>query len=262
MNFREKWRNCVTRNSSLVCVGLDTDPGRIPGFLREEKDPVVTFNREIIDATCGSVSAYKLNAAFYEANGIKGMKALEQTRAYIPDHIPVILDGKRGDIGNTSKKYAQMVFEEFGFDATTVNPYLGGDSVGPFLEYKEKYMFVLCLTSNPGALDFQSHGTPSLYLRVAEFAREWDKKDNCGLVIGATRPEQIKEIREIHPKAILLIPGIGAQGGNVAKVLEYGGDDLVINSSRAIIYASQDKDFGERAGKAAITLRDEINRHR
>jgi orotidine-5'-phosphate decarboxylase len=230
--------------------------------LREEKNPAVTFNREIIDATSGVVSAYKLNAAFYEANGIEGMKALEQTRAYIPDHIPVILDGKRGDIGNTSRKYAQMVFEEFGFDATTVNPYLGGDSVGPFLEYEEKYIFVLCLTSNPGSLDFQSHGTPSLYLRVAEFAREWDKRDNCGLVIGATRPEQIKEIREVHPKAILLIPGIGAQGGNVAKVLEYGGDDLVINSSRAIIYASQDKDFGEKAGKAATALRDEINRYR
>jgi orotidine-5'-phosphate decarboxylase len=262
MKFREKWRKCVEKNSSLVCVGLDTDPKRMPEFLREKKNSTVAFNREIIDATSGMVGAYKLNAAFYEAEGIEGMKALKQTRAYIPEHIPVILDGKRGDIGNTSKKYAQMIFEEFGFDATTVNPYLGGDSVGPFLEYEDKYMFVLCLTSNPGALDFQSHGDPSLYLRVAEFARKWNEKDNCGLVVGATRPEQIKEIREIHQEAILLVPGVGAQGGNVGKVLEYGGDNLVINSSRAIIYASQDRDFAQRAHEAATALRDEINQHR
>lgn len=261
MKFYDKWRQCVERNQSRLCVGLDTDIKLIPEFLLTDADPIFSFNRRIIDATCDYVCAYKLNSAFYEAHGLKGIGALKQTRAYIPEHIPVILDAKRGDIGNTSKMYARMAFDEFGFDAITVSPYLGGDSIKPFLEYDDKYIFVLCLTSNPGAVDFQLYGEPPLYVRVAEFVSQWNTKgrgstSNCGLVVGATRPEQLKEIREIVPDAILLVPGVGAQGGRVEDVIKYGGDRLIINASRSIIYAISG------AREEAMKLRDEINKWR
>ncbi|MBI4722965.1 MAG: orotidine-5'-phosphate decarboxylase [Candidatus Stahlbacteria bacterium] len=262
MNFYTKWRNCVERNHSLVCVGLDTDIKLISKSLLSEPNPIFAFNRELIEATKDYASAFKLNAAFYEAEGLKGIEDLKQTREYIPAHIPVILDAKRGDIGNTSKLYARMAFEEFGFDALTVSPYLGSDSVAPFLEYGDKYIFILCLTSNPGAIDLQMYGEPPLYLRVAQFVNKWNKKGNCGLVVGATKPEQLAEIRKIVPKPIFLIPGIGAQGGKIEEVIKYGGDNLIINASRSIIYASSGIDFAQKAQSATIALRDEINRAR
>ncbi len=280
MKFYEKYREAVNRNNSLVCVGLDTNPKLIPDFLNQEPDPIFAFNQRIIDATCDLVSAYKLNSAFYEAHGSKGFEILKKTRDYIPAHIPAILDGKRGDIGNSSKMYAKMAFDEFGFDAITVNPYLGGDSIEPFLEYKDKGIFVLCLTSNSGALDFQMHGKPPLYLRVAELVNKWNTNKNCGLVIGATKAELLKKVREFAPELILLIPGVGAQGGNIEEVVKYGVGTihveakrkscsaevglplLIINSSRAIIYASHESDFAQKARESTITLRDNINKWR
>lgn len=262
MKFYDKWRQCKETNNSLVCVGLDTEIDLIPEFLLGEANPIFAFNRSVIDATCDFVSAYKLNSAFYEAYGINGIYALKQTRDYISSNIPVILDAKRGDIGNTSKMYARMAFKEFGFDAITVNPYLGGDSIKPFLEYEDKYTFVLCLTSNPGASDFQLQGEPPLYLRVAEFVNKWNTKGNCGLVVGATRPEELREIRQKVPDVILLVPGVGAQGGRVKDVIKYGNGELIINASRSIIYASREADFAQKAREETIKLRDEINKWR
>ncbi|MCK4307619.1 orotidine-5'-phosphate decarboxylase [candidate division WOR-3 bacterium] len=260
MKFYEKYRKVVECNNSLVCVGLDTDPKLIPDFLNQEPDPIFAFNQQIIDATCDLVNAYKLNSAFYEAGGSRGFETLKKTRNYIPSPIPVILDGKRNDIGNSSKMYARMAFEQFGFDGITVNPYLGGDSIKPFLDYKDKGIFVLCLTSNPGALDFQMHGDPPLYIRVAESVNNWNTNRNCGLVVGATKSELLKKVREVAPDLILLIPGVGAQGGKAEDVVKYGGENLIINSSRAIIYASGDSDFAQKAREATIILRDNINR--
>ena len=271
MKFYEKYREAVERNNSLVCIGLDTDPKLIPNFLNQEPDPIFAFNQRIIDTTCDLVSAYKLNSAFYEAEGARGFEILKKTRDYIPSHIPVILDGKRNDIGNSSKMYAKMAFEQFGFDGITVNPYLGGDSIEPFLEYEDKGIFVLCLTSNPGALDFQMHGEPPLYLRVAESVDKWNTKGNCGLVVGATKSELLKKVRGVAPELILLVPGVGAQGGKVEEVVKYGGsprpspwrgENLIINSSRAIIYASGGPDFAQKAREATTTLRDKINQWR
>ncbi len=262
MKFYEKYKEAVNHNNSLVCVGLDTDPKLIPSFLNQESGPIFSFNQQIIDATSDMVSAYKLNSAFYEIRGAQGFETLKKTVDYIPSHIPVILDGKRNDIGNSSKMYARAAFEQFGFDAITVNPYLGGDSIEPFLEYEDKGIIVLCLTSNPGALDFQMHGEPPLYLQVAKLMNKWNKNGNCGLVVGATKPESLKQIREVAPELILLVPGVGAQGGKIEKVIKYGGENLIINSSRAIIYASNSSDFAQKAREATIALRNEINQWR
>jgi orotidine-5'-phosphate decarboxylase len=267
MNFVEKLAAAARKNNSLVCVGLDPDPRLMP-----EKVSVGEFNKAIIEATADVVCAYKPNFAFYEAMGEEGMKALRRTLRYIPAGIPVIADAKRADIGNTSKAYASALFDILGFDAATVNPYLGFDAIEPFIEYREKGIIILCRTSNSGAKDFQSlrcetpSGQRPLFEIVAKKAEEWNIYGNVGLVVGATYPEELKTVREQHPEMPFLIPGVGAQGGDVELTVRYGvdaqGEKAIINSSRQILYASKGKDYAEAAGKAALTLRDEINKYR
>jgi orotidine-5'-phosphate decarboxylase len=266
VNFVEKLTNATRRNNSLLCVGLDTDPKRIP-----DKVSVFEFNRAIIDNTYDIVCAYKLNLAFYEAMDAEGMDALKRTIKYIPDNIPVIGDAKRSDIGNTAIAYAKAIFSNLGFDATTVNPYLGFDSIEPFILYPDKGIFILCPTSNAGSVDFQSllcqadSGTRPLFEMVALKASQWNTYGNIGLVIGATYPEEMKLIRNSHPDMPFLIPGIGAQGGELASTVHYGvdskGEKAIINSSRQIIFASQEPDFAQAARRVAAELRDQINYH-
>jgi orotidine-5'-phosphate decarboxylase len=267
MDFIEKLTNATRKNKSLLCVGLDPDPARMP-----QKTGIFKFNKAIVEATADLVCAYKLNLAFYEAQGDEGLDALRKTIKCIPDDIPVIGDAKRGDIGNTAKAYAKAIFDILNFDATTVNPYLGFDSVEPFLKYQDKGVFILCRTSNAGAKDFQSlrceteTGPRQLFELVALKAREWNKQGNIGLVVGATYPEELKTIRQSHPDMPILIPGIGAQGGDLELAVRYGvnrqGEGAIINSSRQIIYASKEKDFAQAARRAASELRDQINQYR
>ena len=264
MSFIEKLAKAARQNNSLLCVGLDPDPGLMP-----DRVSTFEFNKAIIDATCDLVCAYKPNFAFYEALGNEGIDALRQTVSYIPEDIPVIGDAKRGDIGNTAKAYARAIFSDLGCDATTVNPYLGFDSIEPFIQYRDRGVFILCRTSNAGAVDFQSlhceveSGYRQLFEIVAEKASQWNTYGNLGLVVGATYPEELLLIRQSNPDMPLLIPGIGAQGGDLSKVVSYGvdkqGQKAIINSSRQIIYASREKDFAEAARQAAIELRDQIN---
>lgn len=260
MKFVDKLLSAGRRNKSLLCIGLDPDMALMP------KVALFDFNKAIIDATADLVCAYKPNMAFYEALGIDGLKVLRKTVEYVPDFIPVIGDGKRGDIGNTAKAYATALFETFGFDAATVNPYLGHDSVQPFLEYEDKGIFILCRTSNPGAEDFQSlldaRGMP-LYVAVARKAREWDTRSNVGLVVGATYPKELKAVRQLCPEMPLLIPGIGIQGGDLLAAVESGidtrGEKAIVAISRQILYASKEKDFAQAARQSAQGLRDDIN---
>ena len=265
MNFLEKLINAAHKNKSLLCVGLDPDPELMP-----KKIGVFEFNKAIIEATSDLICAYKLNLAFYEALDEEGLSALKRTVKYIPSDIPVIGDAKRGDIGNTAKAYARAIFTNLNCDATTVNPYLGFDSVEPFIEYKDRGVFILCRTSNAGALDFQSLrceepglGQRSLFELVALKASQWNTYGNIGLVVGATYPEELRLIRQSHPDMPLLIPGIGAQGGDLALAVRYGvdaqGEKAIINSSRQVIYASPGKDFAEAARRVASELRDQIN---
>jgi len=267
MNFVDKLVGAARSNNSMVCVGLDPDPDLMPQI------GVYEFNQAIIDATSDLVCAYKPNLAFYEALGIEGMDALLKTVEHVPQGIPVIADAKRGDIGNTAKAYAKALFQTFGFDAATVNPYLGHDSLEPFLAYTDRGILILCRTSNPGAADFQelscleSTSSPSpLYELVARKAKAWNAQGNVGLVVGATYPEEVKRIREICPEMPLLIPGIGTQGGDLASAVRYGvdanGEKAIISSSRAILYASGGGDFAEAARRAVLKLRGEINRLR
>jgi len=268
VNFVEKLTNAAKKNRSLLCVGLDPDPEQMPANIG-----VFEFNKAIIDATADLVCAYKPNIAFYEALDNEGLDALKQTVKYIPNHIPVIGDAKRGDIGNTAKAYAKSIFDNFNFDATTVNPYLGFDSVEPFIQYTNKGVFILCRTSNTGAADFQSlrceteeHSNRPLFELVALKASQWNTHGNIGLVVGATYLEELKLIRQSHPDMPLLIPGIGAQRGDLASAVRYGvnakGEGAIINSSRGIIYASRGKDFAQAARQAASSLRDQINYYR
>lgn len=269
MNFFETLEKLQKKNQSLVCVGLDIDLEKVPKEILKENDPVFSFNKAIVDATKDVVCTYKPNIAFYEALGIDGLRSLKKTVDYIHSlNIPVIVDAKRNDIGNTSTAYAKGVFDFFGFDALTVNPYMGEDSVKPFLEYKEKGIFILARTSNPGGADFQNldcEGKP-LYQQVVKKVSIWNENKNAGLVVGATVPEELKVIREIVPDMTFLIPGIGAQGGEVESTIKNGirkdGLGAIINSSRGIIYASDGPDFAEAAGKAAKELKDEINKYR
>jgi len=266
MNFIEKITNAVQKNKSLLCIGLDPALELMPN-----KIGVFEFNRAIIEATSDLVCTYKLNLAFYEALGDDGLSALRRTINYIPDDIPVIGDAKRGDIGNTAKAYARAVFDNLNFDATTVNPYLGFDSIEPFIQYRDKGIFILCRTSNAGAVDFQSLrcetelGYRRLFELVALKASEWNIYGNIGLVIGATYPDELRQIRQSHPDMPLLIPGIGAQGGDLALAVRYGvdaqGKKAILNSSRQIIYASRGKDFAQAARRVATELRDQINHH-
>lgn len=268
MNFTEKVINLCRQKNSLLCVGLDTDLSKIPQFLLNSADPIFEFNKAIIDATQDYVAAYKPNLAFYEANGVAGIRALEKTIKYIPEGILTIADAKRGDIGNTSRLYAKAYFEHFGFDALTVNPYLGHDSVKPFLESEEKGVFILALTSNPGSQDFQyfSDDRQVLYQRVVKTVVSWNEKGNCGLVVGATHPTELKQVRKIAPDLPFLIPGIGAQGGDLALSLKYGtdqnGDLALFNSSRGIIYKSNQPDYARAAKNEAQNLSALINKIR
>jgi len=270
MNFNDKLMHISEKNNSLLCVGLDIDTEKMPKFLFDSStNPFLDFNTQIIDATKNVVCAYKLNMAFYEVFGKKGFDLLEKTIEHIPKEIVIILDGKRNDIGNTAQKYAQTLFDVLHADAVTVNPYLGKDTVQPFLEYKNKCSFILCRTSNPSAVDFQNltvSKTP-LYQMVAKKIKEWNTYGNCGAVVGATYPEELKIIRNILGDDIpLLIPGVGKQGGSIEKAVEYGtnstGNLAVINSSRDIIFAGNNEDFAERSCKAAESLRNEINTYR
>lgn len=268
MDFVEKLLTASRGNKSLLCIGLDPDPGRMP------ISDVFQFNREIIDATADLVCAYKPNLAFYEALGIEGLRALEKTVAHVPHGIPVIGDAKRGDIASSAEAYARALFETFGFDAATVNPYLGYDSLAPFMGYGDKGVFILCKTSNVGAADFQDSlcsesvtttGSRPLFELVALKAKEWNTRGNVGLVVGATYPQVLARIRQICPDMPLLIPGIGAQGGDLEAAVRWGvdenGEKAIISCSRQVIYASQEKDFALAARREAIRLRDQINQH-
>ena len=267
MTFIEKLRAAWRNNRSLVCVGLDPDRSKLPQALRGEAHPIFAFNRAIIDATCDAVCAYKPQAAFYA--GQDADDELLMTLVYLQQRcpeIPVILDVKRGDIGSTASMYAREAFDRYGADAVTVNPYMGTDTLKPFLDRADKGVFILCRTSNPSGAELQSLdcGGQPLYERVAMLARDrWNANGNAGLVVGATCPEELARVRAICPEMPFLVPGVGAQGGDVAAVLRVGqaasGDGLVINSSRGIIYAASDDAFAAAAGRAARALRDQIN---
>jgi orotidine-5'-phosphate decarboxylase len=249
----------IVDKGSFLCVGLDTDVSRIPAHLASEPDPIFAFNKAIIDATHRHCVAYKPNIAFYEAMGPKGWESLERTMDYIPEGIFTIADAKRGDIGNTSAKYAQCFFEYFDFDAVTVAPYMGIDSVGPFLEWDDKWVILLGLTSNAGSRDFQMLQSDQRYLyeHVLTKAQEWGSTDQLMFVVGATHPERFADIRQIVPDHFLLVPGVGAQGGDLDAVIKHGANahcGLLINSSRGIIYAGDEADFASAAGNAAESI--------
>jgi orotidine-5'-phosphate decarboxylase len=266
MRFFDKLEQAARKNGSLLCVGLDPDPALMP------VDDIAAFNRAIIEATRDYVCAYKPNLAFYEAFGERGYAALRATLAAIPRDIPVIGDAKRGDIGNTAKAYARALFDGLGFDAVTVNPYLGGDAVEPFLEREDKAAFILCRTSNPGARDLQDLAVSDgnrrrpLFEVVAEMAARWNTRENVGLVVGATYPDELRRVRQLCPDMTFLVPGIGAQGGDLAAVMANGldakGGGLIINASRQVLYASKNADYAQAAGEAARRLRDGIEAER
>jgi orotidine-5'-phosphate decarboxylase len=268
--FIARVAQAAQRNHSLLCVGLDPEPDRFPQSLRLARRGIIEFNRHIIDATAGLVCCYKPQFAHYAAVGAEDQ--LAETIKYIHDHhpgIPVILDAKRGDIGSTAEKYALEAFERYGADAVTVNPYLGRDSVEPFLKWKDRGVILLCRTSNPGARDFQDLevGGEKLYRVVARrIAQEWNAAGNCLLVVGATYPKELAEIRALVGDMPFLVPGIGAQGGDLQAVMRAGraatGDGVIINSSRGILYAGGGEEFAAAAQAAARTLRDEINKCR
>ncbi len=264
MTITDKIKHIIKTQNSLVCVGLDIFPEKIPSHIMKKNDPIFSFIREIIDATKDIAAAYKPNLAFYEALGTEGWDILQRTINYIPEGILTIGDAKRGDIGTTAEKYATALFN-LGFDMVTVNPYLGFDSIKPFIEDEEKGVFILCLTSNPSSKDFQYLKIEGeyLYQKVAKKVKEWNRKGNCGLVVGATHPEELKSIRDLAPELVFLIPGIGAQGGNLESAVIDGTDDnytmAVINSSRGILYASPDTDFARAAREKAKKLQTDIN---
>lgn len=256
----------IKKKQSFLCIGLDVDLNKIPQHLLKEEDPIFAFNKAIIDATHHLCVAYKPNTAFYEAYGIKGWKALEKTINYLNENHPeifTIADAKRGDIGNTSTMYAKAFFEDLAFDSVTVAPYMGKDSVEPFLAFQDKHTIMLALTSNKGAFDFQTQNIDGLelYKRVLEISKTWDNAQNLMYVVGATKAEYLAEIRQIIPGNFLLVPGVGAQGGNLQDVCKYGMNDqvgLLINSSRGIIYASQREDFAEAAASKAEELQNQM----
>lgn len=265
MNHSELLQNIRVKNSFL-CIGLDSDITRIPGFLHDLEDPVFEFNKAIIESTHPFAIAYKLNTAFYEANGIKGWKSMESTLDFIKTYYPdilVIADAKRGDIGNTSKMYGKAFFKNMAFDAITVAPYMGEDSVIPFLSYEDKWVILLALTSNRGADDFQYHsemGT-KLFEKVLYVSQRWGTINNMMYVVGATRAEMLMDIRKIVPEHFLLIPGIGAQGGSLSEVVKYGMNKkcgLIVNSSRAIIFADSSENFDKVAAIKAEEIQKEM----
>ena len=253
----------IKEKKSFLCVGLDTDLSRIPVHLLGLEDPVFEFNKQIIDATKDLCVAYKPNIAFYESLGVSGLISLQKTLDYIPENIFTIADAKRGDVGNTSKMYAKAFFENMNFHSITVSPYMGKDSVTPFLSYKNKWVILLALTSNEGGKDFQFLKTnnKSLYKYVIETSSKWASPANMMYVVGATQAESLLKIRKTIPEHFLLVPGVGAQGGSLAEVSKFGMNKdcgLLVNSSRAIIYASEDRDFAEIARKRAFDLQNEM----
>ncbi len=263
MNRQELFAQ-IKKKGTFLCVGLDTDIQKIPPHLLREEDPIFAFNKEIIDATSDYCVAYKPNIAFYESRGVKGWESLQKTLNYIPKEHFTIADAKRGDIGNTSKMYAQTFFETFEFDSITIAPYMGSDSVEPFLSFPDKWVILLALTSNPGSMDFQmledENGLP-LYKKVLETSKKWGNADNMMYVVGATRAAYLQEIRKIVPDNFLLIPGVGAQGGSLEEVAKYGMNyecGLLVNSSRAIIYKSNEEDFAEKAQNESKLIRMEM----
>jgi orotidine-5'-phosphate decarboxylase len=260
MNYNQLVQE-ITKKRSFLCVGLDTDINKIPSFLKKAENPVFEFNKQIIDATSQYAVAFKLNTAFYESNGVQGWIDLEKTVNYIKTYYPdlfVIADAKRGDIGNTSKMYAQAFFNSMNCDAITVAPYMGKDSVSPFLETEGKWAIVLALTSNEGAFDFQTLGLKdsnnALFEIVLNNSKQWGSKENMMYVVGATKAESFKKIREIVPEHFLLVPGVGAQGGDLEQVAKYGMNKscgLLVNSSRAIIFADNTENFDKVAAEKA-----------
>ena len=253
----------IRNKRSFLCVGLDTDIDKIPAHLLESEDPIFEFNKAIIDATKEYCVAYKPNIAFYECHGPKGWESLRKTLEYIPKTHFTIADAKRGDIGNTSKMYAKAFFEDMAFDAVTVAPYMGRDSVEPFLAFEDKHTILLALTSNEGAFDFQTQkiDDEELYLHILKTSKTWERAENLMYVVGATKAEYFENIRKIVPKSFLLVPGIGAQGGNLKEVCRYGMTDnigLLVNSSRSILYASQSADFAELAATEAQKIQLEM----
>lgn len=254
----------IQQKSSFLCIGLDPAMEKIPAHLHKEADPIFEFNKAIIDQTADYAVAYKPNIAFYEALGPKGWESLQKTLDYIPKDIFTIADAKRGDIGNTSKLYAKAFFEQMNFDSITVAPYMGEDSVTPFLEFKDKWVILLALTSNEGSADFQAFQNvegKALYQEVLTKSQKWGREDNLMYVIGATRGEMIEEARKLAPGHFFLVPGVGAQGGSLEEVARYGMNEtcgLLVNSSRGIIYASSGKDFAEAAQREAIKLQEEM----
>lgn len=256
----------IRKKQSFLCVGLDVDLEKVPVHLLELDDPIFEFNKAIIDATHSLAVAYKPNTAFYEAYGLNGWRSLEKTINYLNTKYPEILtiaDAKRGDIGNTSTRYAKAFFEDLNFDAITVAPYMGADSVEPFLEFKDKFTILLALTSNIGGLDFQVLTTKQkeLYKHVLSISSQWKNAEQLMYVVGATRPEYFEAIRKIVPDHFLLVPGVGAQGGSLAEVCKFGLNKdigLLVNSSRGIIYASPGRNFAEKAYEKAADLQSEM----
>lgn len=257
----------IQKKKSFLCVGLDTDIDKIPAYLLEKDDPIYSFNKEIIDRTAHYSVAYKPNLAFYESQGIKGWLSFEKTVGYINQRYPeifVIADAKRGDIGNTSEMYAQTFFEEAKVDAVTVAPYMGEDSVGPFLNYKNKWVILLALTSNKGSSDFQfikDENGERLFEKVLKTSQTWANDEQMMYVVGATQGRLFEDVRKIAPNHFLLVPGVGAQGGSLEEVCKYGMNKecgLLVNSSRAIIYASSSEDFGQAAEAEASKLQKEM----
>ncbi|EKB50020.1 orotidine-5'-phosphate decarboxylase [Cecembia lonarensis] len=270
MNRESLFRE-IQKKASFLCVGLDTDFSKIPPHLHREEDPVFEFNKQIIDATSDFAVAYKPNIAFYEALGPKGWESLQKTLDYIPKDIFTIADAKRGDIGNTSSLYAKAFFETMEFDSVTVAPYMGVDSVQPFLEFKDKWVILLALTSNEGSKDFQlitSQDGKPLFQEVLEKSATWGTPENMMYVVGATRGEKIAEVRKIVPDHFFLVPGVGAQGGSLKEVAQNGMNSqcgLLVNSSRGIIYAANDLNFAAAAKSEAKKLQQEmealLNKH-
>ncbi|MFV8352175.1 orotidine-5'-phosphate decarboxylase [Flavobacterium sp. XS2P14] len=261
----------IKTKKSFLCIGLDVDLNKIPPHLLQLEDPIFEFNKAIIDATHDLAVSYKPNTAFYEAHGIQGWMSLQKTIQYINENYPeifTIADAKRGDIGNTSSMYAKAFFEDLNFDSITVAPYMGKDSVEPFLAFENKHTIMLALTSNEGAFDFQTLSTTSegavgqeLYKQVLETSKSWKNAQNLMYVVGATKAEYFTEIRKIVPDSFLLVPGVGAQGGSLSEVCKYGMNDtigLLINSSRGIIYASNEIDFAEKAREEALNMQQEM----
>ena len=266
MNKQQLVEN-IFHKKTFLCVGLDTDVDKIPEHLFDvSDDPIFEFNKQIIDATADLCVAYKLNLAFYESIGLEGWDALERTVDYIRSNYPdqfIIADAKRGDIGNTSAMYARTFFGNMDFNAVTVAPYMGHDSVSPFLTYENKWTILLALTSNKGAFDFQymEENGEKLFEKVLKASKEWGSDENMMYVVGATKAEMLTEIRKIIPNHFLLVPGVGAQGGSLQEVVKYGKNDecgLLVNSSRQIIYASSDVDFAEKAREEALKVQQEM----